>query len=55
MIICIGEEEFELEDLISQVEFDIVKLDSVINGLVQFRDNKASTLDWLVECDRYCQ
>jgi len=42
MTSCIGEEEFEIEELISQVEFDIMKLESVICGLLQFRDDKAS-------------
>ena len=47
MIICIGKEEYEVEELISQVEFDIFKLDAVIDGLIQYRNLKDATLEWL--------
>ena len=47
MIICIGKEEYALEELVSQVEFDIFKLDAVIDGMVQGRQHKDTTLEWL--------
>jgi hypothetical protein len=47
MIINIDEEEYELNELISQVQFDIVKLDVVIAGLQDVRDKKADALEWL--------
>jgi hypothetical protein len=33
MIISTGEQEYELNELISQIRFDIVKLNAVITGL----------------------
>ncbi len=47
MIICIGEDDYELEELIAEFQFDICKLDAVIEGLIQFRDQKGTTLEWL--------
>ena len=47
MIICIGEDEYEAEELIVELQFDICKLDAVIEGLVQYRDHKDGTLEWL--------
>jgi len=47
MIICIGGEEFGLEEPISQVEFDIRKLEAIIEGLIQYKELKKSTLEWL--------
>lgn len=52
MIICIGEEEFDVEALISQQNFELVKMDPVIAGLIQYRDTKAQTLTWLKELYR---
>jgi hypothetical protein len=49
MIINIGNEEHDLDEFISEVGFDIVKLDAVIAGLEEFRDRKLDTLDWLKE------
>ena len=47
MIICIGKEEYEVKELISQVEFDI--FDAIIEGLIQYRHHKDATLEWLRE------
>ena len=47
MIICIGEERYEVEELIRQVEFDIVDLESIIEKLIRYKELKASTLKLL--------
>ena len=47
MIINIGEQEYELNDRISEVQFDIVKLDAEIAGLQDVRDKKVEALEWL--------
>ena len=47
MIICIGEDECEVEELISEIRFDICKLDAVLEGLIQYRHHKDATLEWL--------
>ena len=47
MIICIGEQTYEAEELISQIQFDICKLEAVIEGLIQCRDHKGAMLAWL--------
>ena len=47
MIICTEVDDHEVEDLIAELQFDICKLDAVIEGLVQYRDQKDGTLEWL--------
>ena len=47
MIIYLGEEKIELDDLIDQMLSDIVILDSVISRLESYRDQKAVSLGML--------
>ena len=37
MIIWLGNEAYEVEELISQVEFDIVSLEAIIEKLIQYK------------------
>ena len=40
MIIWLGNEEYEVEELISQVEFDIVSLEVIIEKLIKYKELK---------------
>ena len=47
MILCIWDEAFEVDELISQIEVDIVSLEVIIKKLIQHKDLKVSTLKLL--------
>ena len=47
MIIWLGNEECEVEELTNQLEFDIVSLEGIIDKLIQHKELKASTLKLL--------
>ncbi len=47
MYIWLGNEEYEVQELITQIEFDIVSVEVIIEKLIQQRELKASTLKLL--------
>ena len=47
MIICLGEEEFELEELMAQTKRDIERLDTALVEIGSLRDQKLSALEML--------
>ncbi len=47
MIVWLGDEEFEVEELTRQVEFDIVSIEAIIEKLIKDKELKASTLKLL--------
>tara|TARA_B100001964_G_C13665258_1_gene350842 strand:+ start:180 stop:332 length:153 start_codon:yes stop_codon:yes gene_type:complete len=44
MIIWLGNEEYEVKELITQTEFDIVSVEAIIEKLMQEKELKASAL-----------
>ncbi len=44
MRIWLGNEEYEVKELITQIEFDIVSVQTIIEKLVQEKELKASAL-----------
>jgi|TARA_B100002003_G_C14004207_1_gene484688 hypothetical protein len=47
MTIWLGNEEYELGELITQIELDIVSVEAIIEKLIQHKELKASTLKLL--------
>jgi hypothetical protein len=52
MIISIGEQEYVLNEPISQIRFDIVKSETVVAGLQEVTNKKIEALGWLVPLRR---
>ena len=47
MIVWLGNERYEVEELTSKLEFDIASLEAIIEKLIEAKELKASTLKML--------
>jgi len=47
MIVWLGNEKYEVEELISRIEFDIVSIEAIIKKLLQYKELKVSSLKML--------